>query len=154
MARQKTNKPAKVDKDIATSYKALAGAIGVSIDTVDNYRSHPDAPKTKSIKAWKEFCGKHGLGFAFKTSKELKDKLTERDIILRDLEIAKRKGELVSRDEHDKDLMQLASIFRCGIESIPERLAAKVKSIDVQSEARRVVDELLVTVVDEIKRIK
>lgn len=147
---RKTNSVVK-SPDIVSSFKKLAGAIGVSIDTVDNYRSHPDAPKAKSIKAWKEFCSKQGLGYAYRTSKELKDKLTERDITLRDLEIAKKRGELISRDEHNKELLTIASIFKSAIESIPERLAAKVKSLDVQDEAKRIVTELLVTVIDEIK---
>ena len=144
----------RINNDVVSSFKKLAGAIGVSIDTVDNYRSHPEAPKTKSIKAWKEFCGKQGLGFAYKTSKELKDKLTERDITLRDLEIAKKRGELIDRKEHDAELLTLAGIFKSAIESIPDRLAAKVKSLDVADEAKRIVNELLVTVIDEIKLSK
>ena len=115
----------KAGNDVAPNIAALCQAVGFSKPTYENWKDHPEAPPKLfngySISKWKAFAESKGIQTAFvrQSQQDLKNKLTECDIELRKIEIQKRKGELVDKQEATAALLELASMFRLHAESIP-----------------------------------
>ena len=123
--KPRRNKGGNGKKSIAGNIAELCQAVGISAPTFNNWKDHIEAPpkhwKGYDIEAWKAFAKAKGIQTAFvRMDKEgLKNKLTECDIELRQIEIEKQRGKLVDKGEATQALLELANMFRLQVEGLP-----------------------------------
>ncbi len=147
-------KKKKQAQTYAKTIVELCNKLGIVRQNYYNHKDMEEAPKRSvkgyPIEAWREFLESIGTVTNPKGG-SLRDELTKRDIILRDLLIQERKKDLIDRTQHDTELQQLASIFKAELESLATRLNAKLKNPEVEREAQRVSKEILESVIEAIQ---
>ena len=142
------------NKTFAKNIDGLCKAIGISRGSFDNYKTHPEFPYRYSqgycIEDWQEFLKKQGLGL--KTSRTLKEQLTQLDIQLRQIAIDEKRGNLIPKGEHERQLLSLTQLFKQSLNQIPLQMqAAFPENKHIQMKAQSIIDGILKNIIDGVK---
>jgi len=161
--KQKTQNPKQEIKTYEKTVDLLCARIGISRETFFNYRNEIGVPKkTKKgycLEDWQEFFTNAGLGTMAKiqkagSGKSLKDQLTERDIILRDLLIDERKGKLIPKELHESLLLSLTTLYKQSLNQIPLQIqAAFPENKAIQSKAQSIIDGIMSRIIQNLETI-
>ncbi len=95
------------------SWDALAVRLGVSRQSVVNWRSMEGAPKTRDVEAWKTFIAENKLGARGpRSSGELKDEKTRHEIEILKARLAREKRTVIPAEEVNALLLHLSTQSR------------------------------------------
>ena len=164
--RKKTTKTEK--KKYVKTLSELARTIGVSRDCINNYRDHPDIPeKTEQgypIEAWRKVLDESGAILISQQHRQarkrtssnqysLREQLTLRDIELRDLEIQKRKKQLIPVIDYEQDILSICNLLKSEIETLPDKFT-HFRDSKITEHARKISNQMIETIRNELSKLK
>lgn len=96
--------------DEELSWEALAGKLGVTRQSIVNWRMLPDAPTNRDPVKWGAFIKERGLGVkGAKSCNSLREEKTRHEILLIQAKLAREKRAVVSIDEVNRLLLHLST---------------------------------------------
>jgi hypothetical protein len=140
---------------VAENYVELAGILGVTRRTIQNWRKRPTAPKPAAngfhdVAAWREFMTRHDLkGDAPATDEEtaLRARKLLAEVEERELRLAVKKGDYVSIEEVRQTWTRLVGrakeLLRNKFENELPPILSGLDATAIQEESRRAIDEVL-----------
>ena len=143
----------------APNYVELAVILGVSRQTINNWKKRKDAPQPASnglhdVAAWREFMRRNDLkgneaqaGEALDLESSLKARRLLADVEDRELRLGIRRGEYVAVEEVRQTwtefVAQAKSMLRKKFEQELPPILSGLDATGIQEEARRAIDEVL-----------
>lgn len=143
----------------AASYVELAAVLGVTRQTLGNWKKRKDAPKPEAnglhdVPAWREFMRRNDLKggeAAVAEAPDLESSLKARrllaDVEERELRLGIRRGEYVGVEEVRQTwtefVAQATSMLRKKFEQELPPILSGLDATGIQEEARRAIDEVL-----------
>jgi phage terminase Nu1 subunit (DNA packaging protein) len=140
---------------VAENYVELAGILGVTRRTIQNWRKRPTAPKSAAngfhdVAAWREFMTRHDLkGDAPAADEEtaLRARKLLAEVEERELRLAVKKGDYVSIEEVRQTWTRLVGrakeLLRNKFENDLPPILSGLDATAIQEESRRAIDEVL-----------
>ncbi len=140
---------------VAENYVELAGILGVTRRTIQNWRKRSGAPKAAAngfhdVSAWREFMHRHDLkGDAVATDEEtaLRARKLLAEVEERELRLAVKKGDYVSIEEVRQTWTRLVGrakeLLRNKFENELPPILSGLDATAIQEECRRAIDEVL-----------
>jgi hypothetical protein len=102
-----------------TTWLHIATALGVTRNTICEWRKRPDAPRNQDIEEWRNYMIENNLGIANNKQpadkSELQGEKIKREIALLDIKLAKERRQIIASDEIDKLLSHIASRQRAEL---------------------------------------
>ena len=138
--------------ELTTSTVQLAKRLGISRVSYNSFRKLPGAPKPKggkhNVAAWKEFILSNGLnqrGREFKDAGELQREKLEKQNELLQIEIDTKRGDLLPRDEVQREVTRMIAQFKSVLYTKLESEAPPVlegqTAADIQLHLRETIGE-------------
>ena len=142
----------------ASSYVELAAILGITRQTINNWKKRKDAPKAAAnglheVAAWREFMRRNDLkgGETLAESPDIESSLKARrllaDVEERELRLGIRRGDYVAVEEvrqaWTEFVAQATSMLRKKFEQELPPILSGLDATGIQDEARRAIDEVL-----------
>ena len=141
----------------AASYVELAAILGVTRQSLNNWKKRKDAPKPSSnglhdVAAWREFMRRNDLkGGQIEQPGDLESSLKARKLLAeveeRELRLGIRRGDYVAVEEVRQTwtelVAQATSMLRKKFEQELPPILSGLDATGIQEEARRAIDEVL-----------
>ena len=142
----------------ASSYVELAAILGLTRQTINNWKKRKDAPKAAAnglheVAAWREFMRRNDLkgGETPAESPDIESSLKARrllaDVEERELRLGIRRGDYVAVEEvrqaWTEFVAQATSMLRKKFEQELPPILSGLDATGIQDEARRAIDEVL-----------
>lgn len=132
------------------SWETLAGKLGVTRQSLVNWRVLEGAPPDRNEAAWELFIKERGLGVKGRKSDSLKDEKTRHEIELLKARIARENRRVIDRDEVNQLLLHISTRARTKLYQFMETEAPPKLDGMSAAQMRPLLREMADSVADEM----